>query len=218
MIGNRIGTLSYYKNTGSVNAPIFTLQSNNFGDVNVSAGAIAGLSAPCLFDHNGNYEMLVGSISGYLYHYTNIDGNLTGSFTLQDSMFQNIYEPARCVPAIADLDGDTKYDVVVGNSMGGVALYTQNVILSVANMDAPNSSFFNLFPNPVNDVLYLQFDNINQPSKIQVEIVDVLGKSVLKTTVRSEIENIDISNLSIGTYLLQANNGKQIFTRKFLKK
>lgn len=217
VIGNRIGTLSYYKNTGSVNAPIFTLQSNNFGAVNVSAGAIAGLSAPCLFDHNGSYELLVGSISGYLYHYTNIDGNLSGAFTLQDSMFQNIYEPARCVPAIADLDGDTKYDVVVGNSMGGVALYTQNVILSVANIDAPNSSFFNLFPNPVKDVLYLEFNNINQTSKIQLEIVDVLGKNVIKTYVRSGINTIDISNLSLGTYLIHANNGKQIFARKFVK-
>jgi len=217
IIGNRIGELSYYRNIGTVSAPVFSLVSNKFGAVNVSGGLIAGLSAPCLFDQNGSYELLVGSISGYLYHYTNIDGNLTGNFTLVDSMFQNIYEPARCVPAIADLDGDAKYDLVVGNSMGGVVLYTQNTSLSTVNNEIKTSSYFNIYPNPVKDILYLEFDDFNQFAKIHLEFVDVLGNIVMMNDVRTFKQEIDVSLLSSGTYLLRANNKNQSFSRKFVK-
>ncbi len=217
LIGNRIGKLSYYRNTGSLNIPIFTLITNNFGLVNVSGGNIVGLSSPCLYNNNGSYELLVGSQSGYLYHYTNIDGNLAGTFTLTDSMFQNIYEPSHCVPTVADVDGDSKYDVIVGNLMGGVVLYTQNVILSVEDNPKQGSTFFNVFPNPVNDILYLQFDDKNQTTKIFIEIMDVLGNIVFKSESKSFNDELNISNLSSGTYIVRALNSDQVFVRKFVK-
>jgi hypothetical protein len=117
IIGNRDGRIYYFRNTSLTSTPIFTLTSSNFGNVDVmKTNATVGYSAPVLFDVNGSYELLVGSEQGYIYHYTNIDGNLSGSFTLADSMYQNIYEATRSVPTVADLDGDSKYDLIISSA------------------------------------------------------------------------------------------------------
>ena len=113
LVGNRSGKIRYYQNTGTSSNPIFTNSSNFFGGVNVlKQGAAAGYAAPILFDNAGAFELLVGSESGYIYHYGNIDGNLAGNFTLIDSTYQNIYEPKKVSIAIGDIDSDGKFDLL----------------------------------------------------------------------------------------------------------
>ncbi|MBL0095465.1 MAG: VCBS repeat-containing protein [Bacteroidetes bacterium] len=153
LIGERAGTLNYYKNTGSPTVPVFSLETSNFGGLNVTKwNSFAGFSAPVLFDNGSGYELIVGSMSGYLYHYNNIDGNLAGNFNLVDSMFQNIFEPQVAVPAMADVDSDGKYDLAVGSLAGGIVLYTQDATLSIAQ-PASSGAFFTLYPNPTEQLL-----------------------------------------------------------------
>jgi hypothetical protein len=217
IIGNRDGRIYYFRNTSLTSTPIFTLTSSNFGNVNVmKTNATVGYSAPFLFDVNGNYELLVGSEQGYLYHYTNIDGNLSGSFTLADSMYQNIYEATRSVPAVADLDGDAKYDLIVGNILGGVALYSQNTILSLADADLDNGSYFTLYPNPTDNIVNIQVDKITD--RMVLEIFDVTGKIVFKEQVSFLTKQVDCTAFSKGLYIVKLSNAKQSFIQKLIIK
>jgi len=105
IIGERNGNLNYYENTGTLASPAFTLISNNFGGVDVKKnGFVTGYSVPFLttLDATNKYYLLVGSESGYIYLYGNIEGNLTGNFTLIDSLFQNISEGLRASVSSAD--------------------------------------------------------------------------------------------------------------------
>lgn len=71
-----------------------------------------------------------------------------------------------------------------------------------------------LYPNPVNDYL-----NINKVAVIEitsVEIIDCLGKTVLKNS--GEESRINISHLSSGLYLVKiTTNNQKIVTNKILK-
>ena len=216
LIGERAGVLNYYENTGTSASPIFSFVSNNFGGVNVAkGGAFAGFSAPILFDKQGNYELLVGSLSGYIYHFGNIDGNLSGTFTLLDSMFQNIYEPKLAVPAMADVDGDTAFDLVVGSLSGGVVLYTQDQTLSL-NAEEDEYVFFNLYPNPVQLNLILSFEKESSNRKL-IEIVDITGRLIYKLQSNRQQINIDVSKWETGAYLCRVSDSKRSFTQKFIK-
>jgi hypothetical protein len=80
---------------------------------------------------------------------------------------------------------------------------------------APASSFFNITPNPVNDVINITFKN--STSEIaSAQIVDLVGKVVLKPTVTTN--TIDVKSLANGTYILvlKDKDGKQT-SEKFLK-
>lgn len=207
IIGERTGVLNYYRNTGTLFAPVFNLVTQNFGGVNVlKVNTFAGYSAPAMFERNGSYELLVGSESGYLYHYTNIDGNLSGLFTLADSMFQNIYEPVRATPAIGDVDGDGKYDVIVGNLAGGCVLYSQNSILSVQENTSQPSFALQIFPNPGSGNYTVRLDKVLM-SDGEVIISDLTGRIILRTPIRYEV-NIDLGDCSAGTYIctIRCNN------------
>lgn len=200
VIGERTGVLNYYRNTGTNTLPVFTLVTQNFGGVSVlKVNSFAGYSAPLMFERNGNYELLVGSESGFLYHYNNIDGNLSGAFVLQDSMFQNIYEPVRATPAMTDVDGDGKYDLVIGNLSGGCVLYSQNTILSLNENDA--EPFFNqtVYPNPSQGIVTIQLDRVlSQDGDLLIS--DLSGRILYRSTIRSQ-KVVDLSALSSGMYI-----------------
>lgn len=216
LVGKRLGTISYYHNGGTSAVPVFVYVTNNFGGVNVTkAGAYAGFSSPLLFDNGNGTELLVGTLSGYIYHYNNIDGNLGGTFTLVDSMYQNIYEPVMAVPAMDDVDGDGKFDLVVGNMAGGCVLYSQNYLYSGVS-DAEASSFFNLYPNPANNHLMVSMDN-QSTDRSNVTIFDVRGAVVLQKAYLGKLIDIETGSLSPGMYLCRVQNGNSEFSRKFIK-
>jgi hypothetical protein len=217
LVGNRAGRLRYFQNTGTANAPSFALTNSFLGGVSVAkVGAVAGLSVPQLYDNNGTYELLVGSESGYIYHYNNIDGNLNGTFTLLDSMYQNIWEPRSVSIARADVDGDGKADLLTGNLTGGLHLYTQS---TGAGLPALSGSdwMFSIQPNPVVDQLRIQVLLPNGNTRYKVELFDVTGKLELCRESTADNLSIPVASLSAGYYLVKLNFNDHSVVKKMVK-
>jgi len=188
------------------------------GGVNVrKVNSFAGFSVPYLFDNGSGYELLVGSLSGYLYHYNNIDGNLTGNFNLVDSMFQNIFEPQRCYPAPADVDADGKFDLVIGNACGGVVLYTQNSLLSLNTSQEKSVIDFSVYPNPSNDIFTLEIMEFNHLSNAVLIITDIAGRIIYSEKITTNITTIKNENLKPGMYICQVKVGQSLTSKKILK-
>jgi hypothetical protein len=89
--------------------------------------------------------------------------------------------------------------------------------LGLENLDTREMESFSLKFNPVNQVVSIELENINQ--EYSVCFYDILGKRVTtewKATMR-EIK-IPVHNLSYGIYIVKvSSHGKFFTTRKFLK-
>src|SRR5690554_5350893 len=72
----------------------------------------------------------------------------------------------------------------------------------------------NFYPNPVSDGKIFITSTVTTSNK-EVEIFDVLGKSVLKTSV---VRELNISSLSPGVYLIKIKEGENSVTRKLIIK
>jgi hypothetical protein len=219
IIGTQTGKIIYYHNTGTVNVPVFTLVSSFFGGVRVNQPAYnTGYCTPFMYDDNGSYVLVAGSERGWVNRYDNIDGNLSGTFTRTDSNLVSIYEGARVAPAVADLNNDGLYDMVIGNYAGGVSMFygDSNVSTSVLPLLTPE---YSLYPNPANESVTVKAGN-SSGKKNTLTIFDLSGKIISETTFYPGETVINTSAFPAGMYIcrLQAENGLSSYQKLMIRK
>jgi hypothetical protein len=75
-------------------------------------------------------------------------------------------------------------------------------------------SFFSVYPNPANDILNIDIKNFNKEN-LSVNIVDVIGKEVLKSDYKNQI---DVSFLEKGIYFVSIQQDrKTLGVKKIIK-
>jgi hypothetical protein len=176
-------------------------------------GGIAGYSSPVLFDAGNGYELLVGSERGQVFHYTNIDGNLGGQFTLADTMYQDISELKRVTIAMADIDGDTKFDLLTGCLAGGMRLYTQR--LSSGLTDNALQAGFSVFPNPARDLITIRVRQAQSGIQYRVNLMQADGRMVKSENLTPDMQ-LQTSGLTSGVYIISLTDGKNISVQKLI--
>jgi hypothetical protein len=85
-------------------------------------------------------------------------------------------------------------------------------IISIKN-SAAETATVTVFPNPAET--FLSIVSVNDIDNSQIEIVNVLGETVLKKSFQN---NLDVSILSSGVYFLKIKTGQQIYSAKFVKR
>lgn len=215
LIGERQGNLNYYRNTGSGSILNFTLVSSTFGNVDVVKHhiSITGYSAPVLKDVSGSYELFVGSESGFIYHYINIDNNLGGAFTLVDSAYKSINERPRITIALGDMNNDGMTDIFTGNLEGGVKFYYQK-LSGVGLPELVEEDSFSIYPNPANDRLLIKFRVTGVQNKI--DIFNLAGNLVYTGFANGAQSIVLTDNLSNGMYVLKITNDEATTNKKFV--
>ncbi len=216
IVGEQNGNLNYYENTGTSLSPAFTAISSFFGEVDVRQdGSILGYSVPCVYKINGETNLFVASESGDIYHYTNIDNNLTGAFTVEDTTTGNIFEGERSGVNVNDLNNDGLVDLVVGNYDGGIALYYGSNPAGVKNIHQPFSGIKKTYPNPADDNLAIDFGKDNYFS--QIIIFDQMGNEIYKHNLGDKKSiTITTSNFSGGLYNIIAYGKNEYTSCKFV--
>ena len=96
------------------------------------------------------------------------------------------------------------------------ANYSPCIITNI-NETIQKNDFVNVYPNPNFGTFKLELKNISNKNTI-IEIVDVLGKRVVKTTLlpNQTTLDIDISKYPMGIYILNINNGFRNYTQKVI--
>lgn len=88
---------------------------------------------------------------------------------------------------------------------------------AVENLDKDPNPDIRIFPNPVNDMLYIQSKEIFK-DPVQVSLSNALGQKVLQTqSSNSKLVSIDIAAMTPGIYILSLSVGDQVFTKKIIK-
>ena len=119
----------------------------------------------------------------------------------------------------------TKSNLVVGNTFSNDAniyfdynfpITTNTFTTTIAALSTTDFDFgvhFTLYPNPVKDVLNLQFkDKVKINS---IEIYNTLGQIVL--AVPNAISSVDVSGLQSGNYFVKVNTNLGVSNTKFIK-
>ncbi|HEY6161769.1 MAG TPA: T9SS type A sorting domain-containing protein, partial [Bacteroidia bacterium] len=201
VIGGRNGNLTYYHNTGTANSPLFTFVTSTLGNVDVWTTCCTGYATPYIFLDSGNIEMYIGSEQGYIYHYTNITGNLSGTFNKADSLLagaNEVWEGLRSAPCVMDVTGDGLPDLVTGNYRGGLAFYKGDMTVGMNSTEVSAEANVSLYPNPAGQTLFYKMSNMDQD--VLVEMYDALGKRVLTKRTNVLSGSLDVSALGNGVY------------------
>ncbi len=160
VLGEENGNLNFFRQIDGS----FILENENWGGVDVrTTGDIAGYSAPFLYEEDGEKHLLVGSVSGRVFHYTGIGSDPDELFTLVDSTFLDIDCGRYVCIAGADLNGDGKREWLTGNIRGGLTMMRATASVSVSDQGSPASAI-TLFPNPAEG--YFSLSGFDQPSRV----------------------------------------------------
>ncbi|MCD6019367.1 MAG: hypothetical protein K0S53_2488 [Bacteroidetes bacterium] len=89
--------------------------------------------------------------------------------------------------------------------------------LTTGIKDVPQQTDFSLFPNPAKSLITIS-STINGTVKINYEIVDVLGKTVMASVhTSSDKFSVNINDLNSGIYFLRLQVNNSVVVKKFVK-
>ncbi|MEO8515044.1 MAG: T9SS type A sorting domain-containing protein, partial [Ignavibacteria bacterium] len=122
LVGNRLGAIAFFRNTGTISNPTFTLVTTTYAGINAFQNTV-----PAIVDLNSDTDpdLFLGNVKGGLYYYENWDvfgiqqigTEIPGEF----SLYQNIPNPFNPSTKI-------KFDVSAVNSISKVSLIVYNVL------------------------------------------------------------------------------------------
>ena len=125
-----------------------------------------------------------------MYHYNNIDNNLSGSFVVVDTFAFDIWDGIKTSVSYQDLNNDSIRDLLIGNQSGGL-IYFQSDTNTTTKIEE-ESQILNVYPNPARNIISIN----SEGEKI---IYNILGEVILK----SKEKNINIQKLSNGVYWIK---------------
>jgi hypothetical protein len=216
-VGRRNGHINYYENIGTAASYSFLYLTNNLGGVNVCEyWTIEGYAIPQFVDINGEYNLIVGSKTGWLHLYDDIEGNISTNFHLVDSTLDNIQNGTYSAPAIYDLNNDGRYEMAVGNARGGLALFksADSSVIGVEQIDL--NSMIRIYPNPAQNSLTIELDYLNSGENAQILIYEMSGRLIDEIQTADSKTVLNTSEWNRGTYLIKIKSEKGSVNRKVI--
>lgn len=214
--GKQNGKISFYRNTGTLQNPQFTLITDFLGEVNVTntSTSFYGYSVPCFFeDSTGKYRLFVGTEQGNVFYYKKIENNLNGRFELADTLTykegRHVYdldEGSYAGIAVCDLNHDGYKDIIVGNFAGGLSYYKGIAPPpSDLGISTPSGNLMphaGIYPNPADNYTKLVFEDGGNNLRAFAEIIDIIGH-VYSENFYENNSLIDTQYLSNGIYFIK---------------
>ena len=90
---------------------------------------------------------------------------------------------------------------------------------SITNGTVPNQTDkqFVLYPNPVQDILNIEYPISSNSDVQKLDIIGIDGKTILSETLSNGRIILSVTSLSNGIYFCRFNNGNIVTTTKFIK-
>ncbi|MCL7763033.1 endonuclease [Polaribacter sp. Z014] len=169
-------------------ADLLTLQTSNFG-------------APINFNGNDPVGLFKNGVLIDIIGVLNETAKNFGNMTLRRKL--TVTKPNTTYTA-------AEWDQFNVGTYDGIGVYNS----ATASTETSDFISFSMYPNPVtgNKVYFKTRKNV------EVSVYTVLGKLVKSTKITETKNNIDISNLSKGVYLVKLNTQNQFITKKLIKK
>ncbi|NQV51883.1 MAG: T9SS type A sorting domain-containing protein [Flavobacteriales bacterium] len=202
LVGERVGTIRYFENLGTVTEAAFasTATIPNFGGIDVSVDCCVGHAQPRWINDpalaNGKH-LMVGSDEKKLLFYA-VPNDLNAPFTLVDSVVVNA---GRLSAKLSDLDGNGVFELIIGTAEGGAKYLTreENVVIGISS-PVDQSSSLKLYPNPADHTLHCITE---RPLNGTLRILGMDGRIHLEKATTPGIKQVlEVDNLKEGLYIL----------------
>ncbi|MCB0736617.1 MAG: T9SS type A sorting domain-containing protein [Bacteroidetes bacterium] len=214
-IGTDTGFVDFWQMDNGNN---WTLKTNEFGKAQVSLwdgrNNIGGYARPVIadIDNDEKPEMLVGNDYGEVVFFDNISATQTTFSKRKNFVYNSLKKDtlnkrfgSYSNLAIADLNNDSLFDVVVGNERGGLHYLKGlgNPFISVPQIEATRN--FELFPNPTNGISILRTDNYDY-AKGSLQVLNNLGQIVHSANQIGHNYQLETANWPKGLYQIVATS------------
>jgi hypothetical protein len=202
-VGEKNGNVNYYANNGSSTAASYVFQEDTLGGMVASnILGIFGYSVPHFFKNELNeWEVLLGTETGQVNHFSNVSGNLLGDFTLDTTDFEGINEGERCAVWFEDITSDGKRDLFIGQIGGGLGFYSSDTLIAVIETIFDD---IQVYPNPASTQLTIDAGS-NWNEVTAIELYDLSGRKVWSERLNARTTLVNLSNFSEGIYILKLN-------------
>ncbi|MBL7719382.1 MAG: T9SS type A sorting domain-containing protein [Flavipsychrobacter sp.] len=219
LIGNSLGYLSYYRNVNTTPGVLaLELVNDQLGGVKTDPQvSFLGHCTPFIGKmDNTNVDYLVsGSTSGTIYRFTGFQGGDTAvAYPMIDSAYSWITNAGiRTAPAIADVDGDGWYEMVVGNQFGGLFLYRQWVNASAGDVVKHPAASVKIWPNPAAGYFDVSWSRVAE--EVSVTVVNSLGQVLYQRRgLSGESLQVETSGWASGLYFCTWQSAGQRVTQR----
>ena len=173
----------------------------------------------------GGYELLPSTVPAALMYYDHVARDISGGFTgvsgsLPGTMTAGStysYTFNWTVPAGVELQKSKANVLLISGLSGEVQNGKWKGAFPTSVKDIVAAGQLNIFPNPSNDYLNLDF-TLNATSTVTISMIDVTGKAVYNNKLSNLTGNqglvINTSNLANGVYSLSLQTTEGTITRK----
>ena len=134
LVGKADGRIAFVHNQGSTATPFIKLITEDLvvihEGVDKQSNAIliqtildVGNNAAPEFvdiDNDGDFDLLIGSKDGHIFHYENRGNKLSPRFFRKTPIYMGLKFGGNSVPRLADVNGDRTYDLLVGTGSGKI--------------------------------------------------------------------------------------------------
>lgn len=206
VVGEKNGNLNLFLNCGSLSSPewcqyISPTYGEAWGNIYVdNALGINGYSVPTLVKDEVGIRILVANEVGTIQYFGIMSDDLETEYIEQNSNILSESVGIRSGATLADINGDDKFDCIIGIQNGGMLFYSGSDSIDDILESAFTPSDIRLFPNPGNTEL-------NWQSEQMVSLITVYnsrGQIIFSETETGTKGSIDTSEWPTGLYFIQA--------------
>ena len=178
------------------------------GPASIGSPIITLLDQPCGDDDDVNCTM-------------DDDGTAVACADSAPALTGNI-APSETLTALNGLIADGIWTLTVDDPYNGDGGTINSVKLQICNIQVPlaieDTTFSNLkiYPNPTTGIVNIDLGNQNLENNSIVNLYDIQGRLITTKEMKSAIDNVTISNLSDGVYLITIENGSSKTTKKIV--
>jgi hypothetical protein len=135
-----------------------------------------------------------------------------------------IHAQAPCVIKIGYDDNGYRVHRVLDCTGGRPANPNDTIPLASADTSKANDSIqnqlagkFEVYPNPSNDIVYIQLDGISLKEQCSYILTDATGKVLGQSNITGAITSLKLASFADGTYFVILKRGLQVNTIKIAK-
>ncbi|MBI1183630.1 T9SS type A sorting domain-containing protein [bacterium] len=221
VIGDFVGKLSLF--LWDSNNDTLNLETDNWLGINVGLQTV-GFSYPRMgdFNNDGKDELLVAYNMGYLNYYSDFEYTQKTASLDKEIVFDDNLQAGKAKDFgdmlsvdVADLNGDSLADLVLGNKRGGLYYLRGFEHVYDGITEAPESKKVSIYPNPANDLVKINW--LNEHETARLKVFDMQGREVLNQTIVNN-SVVDLSKVQKGfcVVMLQFADGNQAAAKVLL--